>query len=324
MLEILTPGLLTTVQDLGRPGWRAAGVPVGGACDALAATIANWLVGNDANAALLETTLTGLTLRVHADTLVAVTGAVCRVRINDDEAAPGQPLRLRAGDRLYLGPARAGCRNYVAVQGGLDIAPVLGSAATCLAAGFGGWQGRPLRVGDRLPVVTAPLRLPKQSQGWSVRTPLPIHRHGRLRLLPGPDWASLTPASQQQFLSQACYTVTARSDRMGLRFEGPTLERDTATECSSEPVAFGTVQLPPDGQPILLLADAQTTGGYPRITQLASIDQALAGQLRPGDHVRFEAITLAEADRALRQDQAQLNRLRLALRAKWEGTWRST
>lgn len=324
MIEILTPGLLTTVQDLGRPGWRAAGVPAGGACDALAATLANWLVGNDASAPLLETTLTGLTLRVDADTLVAVTGAICRVRINDQEAALGQPLPLHAGDRLYLGPARAGCRNYVAVQGGLAITPVLGSAATCLAAGFGGWHGRPLRVGDRLPVVAAPLRLPKHMQGWSVRTPLPIHRHGRLRLLPGPDWDSLSTASQQQLLSQACYTVSARSDRMGLRFDGPALERQTAMECSSEPVAFGTVQLPPDGQPILLLADAQTTGGYPRIAQLASVDQALAGQLRPGDHVRFEAITLAEAQQGLRQDQAQLNRLHLALRAKWEGTWRST
>ena len=290
-ITVVKPGLFTTIQDLGRPGHRAAGVPLSGAADPVSLRLANRLVGNPATAAALEITLLGPDLRFERDAVVALAGAVF----------PGMPsaaaVHIRAGETLCLGHASTGCRGYLAVAGGIDVEKVLGSRSTFSPARLGGLRGLPLAAGDALPVGGAhgkPSRSGVEGRPSLVRpsgTPI------TLRMIPGEQFAFAGES-----LWSATHTTSSRSDRMGVRFDGPLLGGgDTAGSLASVAVLPGTVQLPPDGKPIVLLADAQTIGGYPVIGHVIAADLPLVAQLRPGDRVYWREATIDEAHRALRE-----------------------
>jgi biotin-dependent carboxylase-like uncharacterized protein len=279
VLTVLAPGPLTTVQDRGRRGWASIGVTTSGSADRAAADLANRLVGNDPDAATLEVTAGGLLLRAERTLLVAVTGAPAPVSV-DGRAAPfDAPFTLGAGRVLGLGVPPVGLRSYVAVRGGVAVAPVLGSRSTDTLAALG---PEPLAAGDRLPigdlaagepfVDVAPVRAPSSR---------PV-----LRVLPGPrrDW--LAPGAWTALTGQA-WTVSPDSDRVGLRLDGPPLERARTDELPSEGLVPGAVQVPADGSPVLFLADHPVTGGYPVLAVVVTADLGAAAQLRPGDVVRF-------------------------------------
>lgn len=296
-LVVVRPGLLTTVQDLGRWGHQAAGVPVAGAMDTYSLRLANSLVGNPDGAAALEVTLLGPVLRAEASLIVAVAGAVFDLSVDDRPVLHGAAVELAAGSVLRFGARRAGTRAYLAVAGGVQTAVVLGSRSTHLISRMGGIDGRALQAGDVVPV-GAPVSPAIRRQ---TRAPLPVECRsggGRLRVLLGPqdDWFT---ASSVDALLGATFTISPRSDRMGFRLDGPVLATRRAEELVSEPVAFGALQVPAGGAPILLMADRQTAGGYPKIATVITADLPLAGQLAPGDAVRFAACTRAEARSAL-------------------------
>jgi biotin-dependent carboxylase-like uncharacterized protein len=267
-LEVLAAGPLTTVQDRGRPGWASIGVPPSGAVDPLALERGNRLVGNDPGAAALEATMVGPRLRFRAPALVALTGAVSRGR-----------FEVGAGEVLEVGPCHDGVRVYVSVRGGIDVEPVLGSRSSDLMSGLG---PPPLADGDLLSIGPEP-----QNQPQELEPPPPQPSKPVLRVLPGPrdDWFE---PSALQALAADPWQVGLQSNRIGVRLEGPTLERARHDELLSEGLVTGAMQVPPSGQPILLLNDHPTTGGYPVIGVVHADDLPLAGQLRPGQRLRFE------------------------------------
>ena len=299
-LRVLRPGAYTTVQDRGRRGWQRAGVPVSGAMDVVAMRIGNSLVGNTPDAAVLEATLHGPSLQFERDGYVAVTGADMDARVDGRRIAPWWATPVEAGATLTLDAARTGCRSYIAVAGGIDVPPLLGSRSTYARAGM----GRVVARGDVLPVGAA-ARPGAPARGVDVRR-LDLRR-ARVRLVPGPHLRMLGHASWRT-LFEASFTLSPESDRMGLRFTGDdaTLSLTGAAEVRSAPVAMGTVQLPPGGMPIVLMADRQVTGGYPRLGEIASVDLPALAQLRPGDAIRFEEITVTEAERLYMEREREL------------------
>jgi len=304
-VSIIRAGMLTTVQDLGRTGHRAAGVPLCGAMDSFALRVANLLVGNPENIPGIEFTLAGPELVFVEDALVAITGG-------DFGALPQwRPVPVRSGERVKLGNARRGCRGYLAVAGGFTIAPVLGSCSTFLRGGFGGWKGRALRDGDVLEAADCDRRITGQ---WRMdERILPAYSAApELRIVPG--------THSDDFggdIFSGTFEVSPQSDRMGVRLKGPVLVRHATGEVASATVAPGTIQVPPDGQPIVLMADAQTIGGYPQIGHVISVDLPLVAQLRPGDTVRFRKVTLAEAHELLLAREHALGILREGVALKF-------
>lgn len=287
-LEILRPGLQAMVQDLGRPGWQDQGIPPGGAMDAHALRLANVLVGNAEGSAGLEWTLRGPVVRFDRSTCVAVTGAGSR------NAPKGRPFAVAAGDVLDLAELSGGCRGVLAVAGGIDVPAVLGGKGTYLRADMGGHEGRVLRGGDRLRLGTSDVRDAKT--GWTVipRFQAVITNPLIVRVVRGPqaDWFSA--AAWRTFLGEV-FEVSPHSDRMGVRLTGRRVEPIEPAELTSEPVACGTVQIPPNGHPIVLMADRQSLGGYPKIANVVSVDLTLMAQARPRTRVRFVEVGLPEA-----------------------------
>lgn len=305
---LLKAGWFTSVQDLGRTGQRSSGVPLSGAMDSVALRIANLLVGNAETSAALEVTLGGVELSFPDGAVVAVCGAEYA------EVPAWRPFALAPGEALKLGECTRGYRGYVAVRGGLDVPSVLGSRSTYLRGGWGGWEGRKLEAGDRLPIGAArPLTagIPGLAASWSL---LPAYASEPiLRVVEGAQASWYGPA-----LGAATYKVLPQSDRMGLRLGGPKLVAKGGKELLSSGVVPGTVQVPPDGQPIVLGADAQTIGGYPRAAQVVAVDLPVVGQLRPGATLKFRPITLAEAQWLLLQREQHLALLSGGLRARWD------
>ncbi|MFJ9447527.1 biotin-dependent carboxyltransferase family protein [Kitasatospora sp. NPDC101235] len=278
-LVVERPGPLTTVQDLGRRGVAHLGVPRAGALDEPALRAANRLVGNQPGAAGLETTLGGVALRAVGTALVAVTGAPSPVRVDGRPAAWGAPVVVPAGALLDVGAATAGVRGYLAVAGGIAVPPVLGSRSADLLSGLG---PAPLAVGDRVPVGTPP---PYRARPELVPLPAPpAELVLRLRLGPRADW--FTPEAVAR-LARDRYLVSPTGNRIGLRTEGPPVARARDGELASEGMVLGAVQIPPDGQPVVFLADHPTTGGYPVIGVVPTADLPAAAQARPGTPVRF-------------------------------------
>jgi len=315
-IEVLAAGFATSIQDAGRPDLRRFGIASGGALDPWAFELANLLAGNAPGAAALEITLAGPTLRFDVATRIALCGAQIEADVDGTPVPPARPLDLPAGSVLRLGRCGDGARAYVAVHGGIATEPVLGSAGTDLRAGFGGLHGRLLQRGDRLPLAAdaaidaATLRIP----AWWIDTAGDDRPRGDdaiVRVLPGSD-----PTSPGDALFARHWTVAADSNRQGLRLRGEALAAADRGERVSEPVAPCTLQLPPDGMPIVLLADAQTHGGYPRIGHAIRADWPLLAQLRPGDRLRFVACTPEAARRALCSQRQRLHRIALALDAK--------
>ncbi|MET7379088.1 biotin-dependent carboxyltransferase family protein [Streptomyces sp. NPDC005526] len=278
-LVVVRAGALTTVQDEGRPGHAHLGVPRSGALDAPAAALVNRLVGNRPGAAVLETTLNGCALRPRSAVTVAVGGAPCPVAVDGRPAAWGAPVRVPAGALLEVGAAVAGVRSYVAVRGGVAVEPVLGSRSTDLLSGLG---PAPLTDGAVLPLgppTGVPARVDVAPQ------PRPAAELVlRVTLGPRDDWFG--PAALRSFTSRT-YRVSAASNRIGLRTDGPALDRAGAGELPSEGMVLGAVQVPPDGRPVVFLADHPTTGGYPVIAVVRGADLPAAAQAVPGTPVRF-------------------------------------
>jgi antagonist of KipI len=298
-LVVIEPGMLTLVQDRGRYGHGALGVSAAGAADALALRIGNRLVGNGDGAAALEMTLRGGSFLADEDAVVALCGADFESTIPRYAAMP-----LRAGTTVAIGATRGGARCTLCIRGGVAVPAVMGSRATHLASGLGGFEGRALRKGDRIPVGPAPERPPAR-----LRVPpssLEAHAARRtLRVTEGPQRAWFPDSDVAAFLG-APWTVTEEADRMGLRLRGPAIGAPRGGSLVSEGVCNGAIQITGSGGPIILFVDQQTTGGYPKPFNVVTADLAALAQLRPRDQVRFEAVTLAAARAALRDQEAEL------------------
>ncbi|MFF0364928.1 5-oxoprolinase subunit C family protein [Streptomyces fungicidicus] len=282
-LAVVRAGALTTVQDRGRPGHAHLGVPRSGALDGPAAALANRLAGNPPDAAVLETTLDGCSLRPRTPVIVAVTGAPCPVSVDGRPVAWGAPVRVRAGSVLDVGAVVSGVRAYVGVRGGIAVEPVLGSRSTDLLSGLG---PAPLTDGAVLPL-GAPLEGGDAYVDVAPQPAAPDELVLRVTLGPRDDW--FTPAAVRLLTSRA-YRVSPASNRIGLRTTGPALERARPDELPSEGMVLGAVQVPPDGTPVVFLADHPTTGGYPVIAVVRPADLPAAAQARPGTPVRFVAV----------------------------------
>jgi antagonist of KipI len=328
--QILHPGQHATVQDRGRTGHQHEGIPVAGAMDELALRVANLLVGNDENAAAIECTLVGPTLRFDEHTLIALGGADLGITAGGTPLPLWRPVWIPAGVTVSAASALRGCRGYIAVAGGIDVVPVLGSRSTYVRASLGGLDGRVLRRGDRLPIgepSELTRRIGARLLGDRGRDRVTLGRWGAskslvpfysspatIRVVEGEHMSLLTPESVER-LSTTEFRVAAQSDRMGYRLEGVALALSTPCELLSAAVAFGTVQLPPGGSPIVLMADRQTTGGYPHIAEVASVDLPLLAQLKSGDRLGFRPISLDEAQRLYlaREDHIRQARAAIAL-----------
>ena len=281
MLTVVAPGPFATVQDGGRIGWASIGVPRSGAADRSSAELANRLVGNRPDAAVVEATAGGLRLRAERTVLVAVTGAPVPLSVDGRAVPVNGPVTLPAGSVLAMGLPSAGLRSYLAVRGGVDVPAVLGSRSTDTLSGLG---PSPLAAGDRLPVGQAAAEEPVVDVA-AVRPPDP---DPVLRVLPGPRRNWLAPDAWTALTTRP-WTVTADSDRVGLRLSGPRLERARDDELPSEGLVPGAIQVPPDGAPVLFLADHPVTGGYPVLAVVTTACLSAAAQLRPGDGVRFRS-----------------------------------
>lgn len=318
-VTVLRAGPLTTVQDLGRRGQRALGVSAGGALDLEAARLANLLVGNSIASALLEVALGGVRLRFDEARRVAWAGGNFDLQIAETRIPAGRSAIVRPGEELRIGGAKSGCRLWLAISGGIEVPAILGSRATDLRAHFGGFAGRALQDGDELSLgeATPPAEEAARIASWGAipewsltATPTPI-----LRVVRGAEWEMFGRQARHSFLETA-FTVGAQADRMGVRLEGAVLARKKKRELLSEAVAPGTVQVANDGQPILLLGDCQTIGGYPKIAHVITVDLAPAAQLQPNDTVRFEEVSpeIAAALFQERENDLQLFQVGLSLR----------
>jgi antagonist of KipI len=330
-INVIRPGLLATIQDHGRFGYQKYGVLPGGAMDAGAARVANILVGNEGHEAVLEITFSGMELLIEKDMMLTVCGADMSVTASGKSLPLWRPALIRAGVVIKFGACVSGCRSYLAVAGGFDVPVVMGSRSTYLRGRIGGYEGRALRRGDRL-LVNSPGLLSERIQHslysssrlndsfavptWhasqfaiadSLVNPI-------IRVMTGSHFELFTKESQTDLLSQT-YQIAVQSDRMGYRLVGErNLKLAAPLDLLSEAVVNGTVQVPADGNPIVLLADRQTTGGYPRIAQVASVDIAVFAQLKPDDRFRFEAISLQEAEQLYLESEWDMRMLKAAIK----------
>jgi biotin-dependent carboxylase-like uncharacterized protein len=305
-LHVLAPGLLTTVQDLGRAGYQRLGIAVGGALDPVSLRAANALAGNPPGAGALEIAYTGPTLAIEADDVrLAFVGAPASIEILEDASASSgrqvdtmRSVLLRRGEVVRIGSLSSGAVLYVAVEGGFDIAPMLGSVSTYIRGGFGGWHGRALIAGDRLL-----LRRMQASEREELRLEgLDLSVQSRLRVILGPQCEQFSTNGIETLLASE-YTVSAESDRVGMRLAGPPIEHARNADMVSDGIAPGSIQVPANGQPIVLQVDRQTTGGYPKIATVISADLPALGRLPIGAKVSFERVTL-EVAQALRRKLA--------------------
>lgn len=306
-IQVQAPGLLTTVQDLGREGHGALGVSASGAADPIALRIGNRLLANPENASALEMTLLGGTFVFPDGAAIALTGSDFGANVNGVPLPLYESLEMKPGQSLRVGPTVSGARCYLCVGGGIDVEPFFESASTHLLSGLGGHQGRALRKGDMLKTGSAKSQA---KGGFRKRT---IRRTALEALLPrltlrvtsGPQAQEFSEAAWQTFCGSA-YRVTEETNRMGIRLQGAAVARDSEQELVTEGVSLGAVQIPPSGQPIVLFVEQQTTGGYPKIANAISADLASLGQLRPRDEIRFERVEIKRAIELLREQEAVL------------------
>jgi biotin-dependent carboxylase-like uncharacterized protein len=308
-LRVVAPGLTTTLQDLGRTGYQHLGIPVSGALDGVALRAANAIVGNPPGMGALEIAYRGPVLAVETDSVrLAYAGGKAAIEVLDDAAAasgarlpPLQSVRLRRGQVLRIGALSGSVVGYLAVEGGFDAAHALGSQSTYARAGLGGFDGRALRAGDSLP-----LRQPAAQEHEERRLPtLDLTAPGGFRVVLGPQDDYFTERGKRTLL-ESTFTVSAASDRMGMRLDGPALEHAGSYNIVSDGIAPGSIQVPGDGLPIVLLADRQTTGGYPKIATVIAADLAALGRLAAGARIGFEAVSIETAEAAHRRLAALL------------------
>ncbi|WP_272466534.1 biotin-dependent carboxyltransferase family protein [Terrihalobacillus insolitus] len=331
MISLTKPGLLTSVQDLGRYGFQKYGVITSGVMDQLAHRTSNLLVGNEENEATIELTLLGPVIDFEEDKLISICGGNLSPSINGEPVRLWRPILVKEGSQLRFGQCISGCRAYLAIAGGIGVPNVMDSKSTYLRAGLGGFKGRALNVGDKLETkhindVSARMidELSKCSgdenfaeTDWSVASDLfpSYEKIPSIRVMKGRQYHLFSKESQDTFFSQP-FEITPQSDRMGYRLKGPSLSLEEASEMLSEAVNFGTIQVPSDGNPIVLLADRQTTGGYPKIGQIATVDLPLMAQLKPGDLVRFVEVSHEEAQHLYLEREMKIQQLKQGILLK--------
>jgi antagonist of KipI len=302
-IRVKSAGMFSTLQDLGRYGYSHLGISVVGAADRLSLRIANLLLGNDENASALEMTLLGATLEFEERHMLALTGADCDAKVGTSPVRPGEAVEIPAGGVLKCGGMKTGARCYLAVQGGFDVPPVMGSTATDVRGGFGGFEGRRLKAGDVLPV--------RRSSGSSRTRKL---KPGALAAVARHDTIRLTRGAQQEWfgtdafevLFSSAYSISDQSDRTGLRLKGQSLQPREKSQLLTDGIPLGAIQVPQDGQPIILFVDQQTTGGYPKIANVIMADMHHVGQLRPHDQVRFHEVSIPRAITLLKEQEEWL------------------
>jgi len=302
VIQVQSPGLLTTVQDLGREGFGPLGVSASGAADPVSLRLGNRLVGNVEDAAALEMTLLGGTFLFPQGAIIALTGSDFAATLDGSPLALWTSVKVKLGQTLHVGATRSGARCYLCVQGGIVVKPFLGSASTHLLSGLGGHQGRALRKGDVLR--TGPVTASFREKSITPQALRYLSPRKALRVTPGPqsDWF---PKSSQQLFYKSAYRVAEESNRMGLRLAGPPIAQGSSGEMITEGVSIGAVQITAGGLPIILFVEQQTTGGYAKIANVISADLHSLGQLRPRDEIRFERVDWDTA-RALLLEQEQL------------------
>ena len=308
-IEVIRPGALSTFQDLGRTAYRHLGIPVNGVMDERAHRLANALVCNPPSYATLEITLMGPTLRFHADAVIAISGAELGARLNGVPLCVDQMVAVTQGSELSFDKRTSGVRAYLAVRGGFSIDPAMGSASTYTRGSYGGHAGRPLKKGDMLAL--SPLapcsKLAKLSQaartlGHAFDDQVALPPDAPIRVMRGREWSYFSSRAQQALEAEP-YRISPQSDRMGYRLEGEKLELTAPREVVSEAVDFGSIQVPADGQPIILMADRQTTGGYPKIGHVCAVDLPRLAQKMPGETIRLELVDLGTAQRLMLSQQ---------------------
>ena len=315
MIEIIRPGPLASVQDQGRPGYRNIGVGVSGAMDHLARRIANLMVGNDEELAVIEVTLGGIELRFDDNCTFAVTGADAGFTLDGEVLPAWWCVTAKAGQVLKASAPRAGMRSCIAVSGGIDVPVLLGARATDLKAGFGGHAGRGLAAGDRLAVGEHRSTLAKPFGVSASRLHLDAKAHSGLqgetviRMLPAAEWKNFGPAAHQLFLS-TLWKIDPASNRVGIRLNGPELIPDHSRELLSHGILPGTIQVPPSGKPIVQLCDANTMGGYPKLGVVITSDLHLLAQVRLGGTLRFQVITREAALNAVNDHKKSFDRIK--------------
>jgi antagonist of KipI len=309
-LIVVKPGMLTTIQDRGRWGYQAHGVPVAGPMDVYSHRLGNALVGNDPAAATLEITLLGPELEFESERIVAITGADFALTLDSKPALANVAFVAAAGARLQFGARRRGARAYLAVEGGIETPPVLGSRSTHVISALGGLNGRALRAGDRVPLGPRLSARPTVAMPADAPLTLPAGQ-AIVRVLAGPQ-VERFDAKAMDVLQSAPYLIGANSDRMGFRLTGPRLQHSNGADIISDATSLGALQVPASGQPILLMADRQTTGGYPKLATVITADLPLAAQLAPGDRIQFAACTPREALAALIAQEQTLLRVEAA------------
>lgn len=325
-IQVVQPGLMTTIQDLGRFGSQKYGVVVGGSMDAYALRIANILVGNEENEGALEMTLIGVTLKFTEDALIALTGGDFQAKIDGKTAPTWRPLFMPKGSVLTCKSAVKGCRGYISIAGGLDIPTVMNSKSTYTRAHLGGFQGRSLQKKDRLDFRElteqnkAIFQLVAGKEGtisWSANGDalVQLTQNPTIRVLPGTEFERFDKSSQQILFNQP-YTLTTEADRMGYRLAGDSLALSEPFSLLSEGVTYGTIQVPPNGQPIILMADRQTTGGYPKIGQVISADLPKLAQLQPTAEIHFKQVTQEEAELAFIEKEQIIQEIKRAIHLK--------
>ncbi|MFB1081830.1 biotin-dependent carboxyltransferase family protein [Jeotgalibacillus sp. JSM ZJ347] len=327
MMKVVEPGLLSSIQDNGRRGHQESGMIISGVMDTFSMRIANTLVGNVEGEAVLEITLTGPTIEFQDDQLIAICGADFSATIDGIPAPLWRPVAVKKGSTLHMKFSKVGCRGVIAVGGGFNVPEVLGSKSTYLRAQIGGYEGRSLEKEDILQIGNRSDRsqniyekVSKNPVNWSVSGAYTndVYNRSVMRVIPGKQYDDFTEESRACFFEQD-YKISKQSDRMGFRLDGENLECGLSGDMLSEGVAFGTVQVPADGQPIILLADRQTLGGYPKIGQIASVDLPSLIQKKPGEAISFEEISVQEAQNLFRKREKEWHELKWMINMKLEG-----
>lgn len=325
-IEMIKTGMLATIQDRGRFSYQKYGVNVNGAMDEGSARVANLLVGNSEDAAVLELTLSGAVLKFAQDHLIAICGGNMSPYMNNASLPMWQPIIVKKDSVLSFANYVSGCRVYIAVAGGIHVPSVLGSYSTNVRGQLGGYYGRSLRSGDVLEVGTIDEHS-RSAKLWNKLQrkvgpafnaqlfAMAPEEHVTIRYIPGPEYELLTAESKRQWMN-GTWRIDIQSDRMGYRLQGGKLELKDSKEMISEGTVHGLIQLPANGQPIVLLSDRQTTGGYPRIALVAAVDIPMFGQLKPGDAIRFLPVTMEEAERLLIEYEQDMAMLKAAMMLK--------
>jgi len=309
IMKILKPGMYTTIQDIGRYNHQKSGMSVSGAMDQFSLRVANILVGNMDSEACLETTLFGLKIKFEGDALIALTGANLMPKINNKDIDMWSGVKVLDGDELSFETAKSGCRTYIAIAQGIDVPAVMGSKSTYVKGKVGGFEGRMLKAGDEIKIGCAG----KVDFTNIKRLPIELipsyNKDNVVRVILGPQDDYFTEEGVNTFLDCE-YQVTSEADRMGYRLSGPKIDHKASADIISDGITMGSVQIPGDGAPIIMMADRQTTGGYTKIATIITPDINIVGQLKPGDNVRFKLIDIEEAHRIYKKYMKDFDSIR--------------